>query len=175
MRKRRRIQLILLLILAGIVVSLHFLVDVWTREPPNYDEIEPNLYLGGFMESPPPGTTVVLNLCEMEDHYRCEVHRWRPIPDAAPAPSLDWLREQVEFVEQQISAGRIVYVHCRNGVSRSGMVVIAYLMKQHRWKYEDALEFVRARREKVRPNPAFRDLLRDWETASEITSRTISP
>lgn len=119
--------------------------------------------MGGLVPEPPPGTTAVLNLCEAEDSYRVESHRWVPIPDAEPAPSLDWLREQVAFVSQEKSAGRTVYVHCRAGVSRSGMVVVAYYMAQKGWSRDEAMEFVQSRRPVLHPNPAFMKLLLEWE------------
>src|SRR5262249_31704433 len=98
-----------------------------------YSLIEEGLYQGRLVQEPPPGTGAVLNLCESKDSCDCEVMRWRPIADAPPAPSLDWLREQVGFVEEQRAAGRTVYVHCAAGVSRSGMVVVAYEMKKNGW------------------------------------------
>jgi protein-tyrosine phosphatase len=130
---------------------------------PSYHEIEEGLWLGGLVSAPPPGTQAVLNVSQDPDPYRAPVHRWEPIPDRPPAPSLDWLRRQVEFVAEQRRAGRQVYVHCRVGVSRSGMVVVAYLMAKHGWSYDEALRHVRARRSIVGPNPAFRPLLREWE------------
>ena len=105
----------------------------------------------------------MLNLCEADDPYRAAAYRWEPIPDTGPAPGLDWLREQVRFVDDQRAAGRVVFVHCRNGVSRSGLVVVAHLMARHGWSRDRALDFVRSRREVVRPNPAFLKLLLDWE------------
>lgn len=128
-----------------------------------YSQIEEGLYQGRLVHEPPPGTGAVLNLCESKDPYTCEVHRWVPIPDAAPAPSLDWLRETVAFVEAQRAAGRTVYVHCAAGVSRSGMVVMAYEMKKNGWSRDEALAFVRTRRPITNPNPAFRELLLEWE------------
>jgi hypothetical protein len=151
---------------AALSVAVFLVVaDRLGREPPNYDRVEDGLWLGGSVPEPPPGVTAVLNLCEAEDPYRAEVHRWAPIRDAEPAPSLAWLREQVEFIEQQRAARRGVYVHCRNGVSRSGMVVLAYLMARERWPLDRALEVVRARRPELRPHPAFVRLLREWEQA----------
>ncbi len=129
----------------------------------NYTLIEEGLYMGGDVNEPPPGTTAVLNLCSREDPYSCEVESWKPINDAAPAPSLDWLRERVDFVEKQRDAGRTVYVHCRQGASRSGMVVVAYLMHRHGWSRDEALEFARSKRDVVRPHPAFMELLLEWE------------
>ena len=136
------------------------------REPPNYTRIEDILYLGGFVERPPPKTTAVCNLCETEDPYQCDHHAWHPIRDAAPAPSLDWLTEQVKFIETQRMAGRTIFVHCLNGVSRGPTVMAGYLMVKNNWTRDEALDYLREKRPQVRPNPAFMDLLNEWEQAS---------
>ncbi|MBI1917057.1 MAG: dual specificity protein phosphatase family protein [Planctomycetes bacterium] len=129
----------------------------------NYSLIEKGFYMGGDVTKPPPGTNAVLNLCKKKDLYLCETHVWEPIRDAAPAPDLDWLRRQVEFIEARRKAGDTVYVHCRNGVSRSGMVVVAYEMSKNRWTRDAALQFVRSKRPVTRPNPAFLKRLLEWE------------
>jgi protein-tyrosine phosphatase len=148
-----------LLLLAAVYPA----VWLWTREPPNYAEVEPGLFVGGRVEHPPWWTHATLNLCESEDTFRSPVHEHHPIRDAEPAPSLEWLADRVAFVEEHRSANRVVYVHCRNGVSRSVMVVTAYLMQKHGWSRDEALAFVRLRRPLARPNPAFMDLLAEWE------------
>jgi hypothetical protein len=152
-------------LLAGCVVAWLLVAGLSRlyQEEDNYTLIEDGLFQGGDVAIPPPGTQAVLNLCEQEDRYRCVVQRWEPIPDAAPAPGLDWLREQVEFIETQRRAGRVTFVHCRNGVSRSGLVVTAALMARHGWTLDRALAFVRSRRPITRPNPAFLELLREYE------------
>jgi len=129
----------------------------------NYSLIEDGLYMGGLVPQPPPGTTAVLNLCTREDPYQCKIHLWSAIDDAPPAPSIEWLQRQVEFVDARRKAGDTVYVHCHAGISRAGMVVIAYEMYKNRWTREEALKFVRSRRPITRPNPAFWDRLREWE------------
>jgi protein-tyrosine phosphatase len=167
----RRYWPVLLVLTATLALGATWLiVNHLTREEPNYSRIDEGLYLGGLVPKPPPGTHAVLNLCETADPYRLEVNNWVPIPDAEPGPSLAWLREQVEFIEAQRRAGRQVFIHCRNGVSRSGMVVVAYEMWKNRWTREEALAFVRARRPGVRPNPAFMSLLAEWEQV--LKSRT---
>jgi hypothetical protein len=133
------------------------------QQSKNYTLIEPGLFMGGDELEPPAGTRAVLNLCEAKDPYQCDVHVWEPIPDRAPAPDLDWLRRMVDFVDEQRKAGRTVYVHCRNGVSRSGMVVTAYLMFKKSLSRDEALQLIRTKRPEVRPNPAFMELLLDWE------------
>jgi hypothetical protein len=132
------------------------------REPENYTLIEDGLWMGGNTERPPPGTRAVLNLCEFEDLYECEVHQWNGIRDAK-APSIGWLQEQVEFIETQRSAGRTTFVHCFQGASRSGLVVTAYLMRKHSWTRDEAIAKIREKRPQLRPNPAFMELLSEWE------------
>ena len=155
---RRRRWPWILLVLVGGIVSVHLLVEILTREGPNY-----SLILGGFVPKPPLGTDVVLDLCEAEDPYEAKIHRWVPIADAEPAPDLAWLDDQVAFIEEHRRAGRVVFVHCRNGVSRSGMVVVAHLMARHGWTRDEALEKVRAKRPIVRPHQAFMRRLLEWE------------
>lgn len=69
----------------------------------------------------------------------------------------------VDFIQTQRNAGRTVFVHCLAGVSRSGMVVVAYLMSKYAWTRDEALAFVRTKRPGARPNPAFMRLLGEWE------------
>ena len=160
---RSRVYLLLLVSALAVVALVHWGVDQLTRPEPNYTLLDEGLYIGGFVNQPPPRTAAVLNLCETADPYQAEVYVWQPIRDGAPAPDLDWLRRQIEFIDAQCRAGRIVYVHCLNGVSRSGMVVVAYVMFKNRCPRDDALAIVRSKRSIVRPNPVFMDRLSEWE------------
>jgi hypothetical protein len=164
-RSRRRHAWLLLAALGasafGLVVRT--LINEAIREPPDCSQIEEGLYLGAQVDQPPAGVQAVLNLSEFEDRYTAPVYVHRPIRDAPPAPSLDWLRRQVDFIAAQRQAGRPTFVHCLNGVSRSGLVVTAYLMRSHSWTRDEALAFVRSRRPSVRPHPAFMSLLGEWE------------
>lgn len=160
----RRLLLVLLLLGSlGAWLVLTHIERTYRQQAENYSLIEEGLYMGGDLSEPPPGTTAVLNLCEKEDPYRCAVHVWKPTHDGEPAPDTDGLKEMVGFIEEQRRAGRTVYVHCRNGVSRSGMVVTAYLMDRNGWTRDEALAHVRTKRPIVRPNRAFMQRLLDWE------------
>jgi protein-tyrosine phosphatase len=132
-------------------------------QTPNYSKIEDGLWMGGYVEQPPAGTQAVLNLCEAKDPYEVESHRVAAIPDGPPAPSLEWLGRQVAFIESERAAGRTVYVHCYGGVSRSGMVMAAYLMRREGWSADRAIHFLQSKRQVVSPNPVFRPLLAEWE------------
>ncbi len=149
------------------VAAAYLAADWYARGPPNYSRIEDGLFLGGQVPRPPPGTTAVLNLCETADPYQAEVQRREPIRDGEPTPDLNWLRRQVEFVASQRRAGRVVFVHCRNGVSRSALVVAAYLMSREGWSRDEALGRVRSRRPGARPNAAFMRLLLEWQDSAK--------
>lgn len=164
-----RVRLLLLLgtttiVLGGIV---RWAIERASRDAPNYSLIDDGLYLGGHVPQPPPGVQAVLNLCENDDPYRVRIHRWEPIADAEPAPEITWLAAMVDFVDCQRRAGIATYVHCQNGVSRSGLVVVAYEMRKNRCSRDEALASVRSKRPTTRPNPAFMQLLLEWERQSE--------
>ena len=164
---------ILVLLLVGCVAAWGLLLALERHygEEENYTQIEAGLYMGGSVAEPPPHTEAVLNLCEMKDSYECVVHVWDPIRDSAPAPKIEWLKEKVAFVEAQQNAGRTTFVHCFQGASRSGLVVTAYLMRKHHWTRDKAMAFIRTKRPQLRPNPAFMELLREWEASISDASK----
>jgi hypothetical protein len=158
-----RWTLVGLLAIAGIVWAS---VEIFRRlnEPgPNYDRIDELLVIGGYVAEAPPGTRAVINLNEDRDRYECEVTIFDPIRDGEPAPDLDWLRKMVTTLDEQRAAGRPVYLHCQNGVSRTGFVATAWLMWKEHLTRDEALARLRERRPGLRPNTAFMERLLEWE------------
>lgn len=129
----------------------------------DYAEIELGLFVGGLTSKPPPAVEAVLNVSEFEDGYKAGYHAWRPIADAEPVPSVEWLGQAVEFVEEHHGSGRPTFIHCFAGVSRSGLVAAAYLMKNRRCSRDEALAILRKSRPQIQPHPAFMTLLSEWE------------
>jgi hypothetical protein len=162
---RRRFLAVLLFGSLAAWLLLWWLERSDDQQAANYSLIEEGLYMGGYVEAPPPGTRAVLNLCEKEDPYRTEMYLWEAIPDTAPGPDLDWLRRQTAWLAARRQAGQTTFVHCRNGVSRSALVVTAYLMSKNHWTRDQALQLVRTKRPEARPNPAFLERLGEWERA----------
>jgi hypothetical protein len=170
-RIRLRSWRVVLLIGVGAVALAMLIVAAIAERPTesyprtNYTVIEDGLSVGGMLSEPPSGTRVVLNVCETKDPYQTEIHRWEPIPDLGPAPGIDWLRSQVEFIDQHRRAGLPVYVHCRAGVNRSVMVVAAYLMWRDKLTRDAALSLIQSKRFRAGPYDVYKKYLSEWESS----------
>ncbi|KYR02772.1 putative protein tyrosine phosphatase [Tieghemostelium lacteum] len=77
--------------------------------------------------------------------------------------------ETYNFIDDCISNGGTVLVHCFAGISRSSTICIAYLMKKLRLPFEEALAMVREVRQFVEPNGGFVKQLKHFETQLGIT------
>jgi hypothetical protein len=64
-----------------------------------------------------------------------------PLLDIHSQNLLDHLEDCLEFIESGRNSGGVVLVHCFAGVSRSGAVVTAYLMKKEHLAMDSALLF----------------------------------
>jgi len=66
-------------------------------------------------------------------------------------------------IDNALRGGQNVLVHCRQGVSRSAAVVIAYLIRHHAMSYDSAFSYVKSRRQCINPNSGFIETLKAWE------------
>jgi hypothetical protein len=163
LRRATRLRVLLLCLLASAALWVSLVAAEHSYRERTFALIERNLYVGPIVEVPPPGTDVVVNLCEVDDPYRCEVHLWKPIRNGEPSPPMAWLRTQVDFLEAQHREGKTIFVHCLGGHSRSVLVVAAYLMHRHGWSRDRALEYIRVRHPMAAPHRVFMDSLLEWE------------
>lgn len=141
------------------VMSQRIHVLVFNANPLlKYSHVAPNLYLGGkypvsaytlFTEwgvtgvismrtsqSPPaPKGITLLNL---------------PTRDWSP-PTITDLKKGIAFIEDQVSKGGSVYIHCRLGEGRGPSMAAAYLIHQG-YSAEEAIRLLQRNRPFVRPN-----------------------
>lgn len=73
------------------------------------------------------------------------------------------VKEVKEFIDACLGAGGKVLVHCNDGMSRSGSLVIAYIMQTYGTDFKAALNHVQQRRFCVQPNDGFEQQLREYE------------
>ena len=111
------------------------------------------------------GITHVLTLIDkMNPMFPDEfVYKCVSITDSAESDIVSEVDECLNFIKTAVNQGGKVLVHCFAGRSRSGSVVVAYVMKESQMTYDDALKFVQEKREVVQPNPGFEAQLRNWE------------
>jgi predicted protein tyrosine phosphatase len=57
-----------------------------------------------------------------------------------------------------------VLIHCYSGISRSGGILIGYLMKERKLSYDKAFAFIKERYPKLFPNKNFVKQLREFES-----------
>jgi protein-tyrosine phosphatase len=65
----------------------------------------------------------------------------RPIRDFC-CPTADEMRETLDVLDRELEGGSRVYLHCRGGIGRTGIVTACYLMR-HGATADDALARLR--------------------------------
>jgi protein-tyrosine phosphatase len=70
------------------------------------------------------------------------------------------LENAYDFIKED--PNRQILVHCVHGSSRSGSTVIFYLMKDKKWDYETCFNYVKERRNIIKPNEGFKKQLIDY-------------
>ena len=113
-------------------------------------KVHKNLYIGGYWPSlnfkrlKEIGITAIVNLME-ENVYDPRPHGfaylYRGFADDWYVPH-KFLGEIFEFIDYHITHGKIL-VHCARGVSRSGGIIVAWLLKEHdNWTWDKAVKYV---------------------------------
>ena len=65
----------------------------------------------------------------------------------------------VDVMNNEYQQKKNIYIHCYEGVSRSAICVIYYLIKYHAFTRKDAFEFVKKQRPNVSPNEIMLEVL----------------
>ncbi|KAM6957015.1 dual specificity protein phosphatase 3-like [Aplochiton taeniatus] len=162
-------------------VSLQQLNDLLTDESgfynwpsKHFNEVYPRIYVGNAfvamntMRLKKLGVTHVLNAAQGDSFMHVStnaafysgtglVYHGVPASDTDHFDLSVFFEEGADFIERALEhrngKGK-VYVHCREGYSRSPTLVIAYLMLRHHTDVHSALAMVRRERE-IGPNDGF--------------------
>ena len=112
--------------------------------------IEENLYIGAywprlnFSKFKEIGITAIVNVME-DDLYDPSPlgfhYLFKGFPDDWYPPH-SFIKEILDFINLHIKNGKVL-VHCAMGISRSGGMIVAWLLREHPdWSWNDALEYV---------------------------------
>lgn len=137
-------------------------------------QIVPNLFIGSEGDSANPSffqkhnIRLVVNASKnIPFRAPAEVRTYRVPVDDHPDENgvmLSHLPVVVLTMDEILSYGQGVLVHCRAGMQRSAAVVAAYLMWSKGWTANKTFEFInRKKNETFWPVPTFEPALREWE------------
>ena len=70
----------------------------------------------------------------------------------------------IEFIE----SNKTILVHCREGISRSSTIVIGYIMYKEKKSYIEAENFVREKKDDIKPNENFVKQLKEFEDIIKV-------
>jgi predicted protein tyrosine phosphatase len=79
----------------------------------------------------------------------------------------------VKFIDDAVSNGHKVFVHCAAGISRSCSIVVAYLMYKHGKTYDDAYRDVKNMRPCCKPNNGFQRQLKEYNFSRLILNDNV--
>ncbi|MHA1293519.1 MAG: dual specificity protein phosphatase family protein [Promethearchaeota archaeon] len=134
-------------------------------------KITENLYIGAYWprinykKLDKQGITAIINL--MEDKYytppkRKYAYLYKGFPDNTYPPH-DYLKKILNFIDKHIKEKKgKVLVHCAMGISRSGGIVVAWLLKENPdWSWTEAVEYVSQSRD-IFPATEIRESVLDY-------------
>ncbi|MEM1937459.1 MAG: dual specificity protein phosphatase family protein [Candidatus Caldarchaeum sp.] len=132
--------------------ALRKLQGVFIDKPPNYSEIDDRIAASGlpsrkkhmqYLKS--RGVSAIISLTEQplpKQLVEGFTYLHFPLKDHQPADA-PMLMKIVEAMENLLSQGHKLLVHCQAGHGRTGMVLTAFHMKHDGLGWRECLEFVR--------------------------------
>jgi protein-tyrosine phosphatase len=139
-----------------------------------FDRIAPQLWLGGaptyerdyhfLLDN---GVTAVLDMRAEREGDRAFyaandiAYKRLEVLDATVPPD-EYLSEGADWIDEQISAGRTVLVHCAKGRGRSATLVAAYLMRHELLPYDVCQTIMKSARPLVKLEDRHRRRLERW-------------
>ena len=97
-----------------------------------------------------------------------------PFLDSASVDLSLFLDRCLEFIEKGRKEGGGVLVHCMHGVSRSGAVCIAYMMKENQTPFLQTWREAKTLRRVIHPNDSFKTQLTAFEKKFSSSSSSQS-
>ena len=92
---------------------------------------------------------------------RIELHL--KIKDEPNFDIIPFFEESNKFINKAKLSGEKILIHCQLGISRSVTLIIAYLIKYQGFDFNSAFNFIKNKRNQIRPNQGFIDKLKQYE------------
>ncbi|MFG0254446.1 MAG: phosphatidylglycerophosphatase and protein-tyrosine phosphatase 1 family protein [Rhodopirellula sp. JB053] len=113
------------------------------------------------------GVRAVVNTCEeyggpVEEYGRHGIVQLHIPTVDFTHPTIDNIRQGVEFVQEHASKGEIVYIHCKAGRARSATVAICWLIQYRNMTPDDAQALLLSKRPHINPKLTQRTVVREF-------------
>jgi len=113
-------------------------------------KVHTNLYIGAywprlnFEKFKEIGITAIVNLME-ENFYDPTrlgfAYLYKGFPDDWYPPH-SYIEEILSFIDQHVKDGKVL-VHCAMGISRSGGIIVAWILKENpTWSWNGAMDYI---------------------------------
>lgn len=135
-------------------------------------EVIERLYIAGIKEVQREAETKeheVTHILNVASELACEhtqdeyLYKMNGVHDDDPTEDISLTFDSnLAWIHQALTNGGTVMVHCRSGVSRSAVTVMAYMVRYANMSVVDAYHKVLARRPQVDPWPRYLEQLQQW-------------
>lgn len=136
-----------------------------------FSKVTPSLYLGTNLCCATHGkklfslgfqADISLEEERLDDFRKLKLHMWLPVKDHF-APSLMQLFSGTAALTELQERNIKTYVHCKNGHGRGPSLLIAYFIRSG-MTYEEAFEFVKAKRPEIHLRSGQIKMLKQFES-----------
>lgn len=133
-------------------------------------EIVENIYQGNICSSLQKGTLTKLGITHIltvgnylplfyKDNFK---YMCIKVKDKSDENLFQYFEEGFKFIDECISSGGKILIHCAAGYSRSTTMTCVYLIKKRCITVDEAIEIVKTARPEARPNSGFKEQLDKW-------------
>ena len=134
---------------------------IYKKDTNPIDHIIDNIYLGDFRTADDINILKEYNITHiincafnLPNRFPNEItYKRLDLRDEPNQPIIEKLEEAYEFIKE--NKDKNIFIHCVFGKSRSGSVVIFYIMKEKKLNFQEAKNYVKNIRNIVEPNSGF--------------------
>ncbi|MEL7496352.1 MAG: dual specificity protein phosphatase family protein [Planctomycetota bacterium] len=152
----------------------NMLLGRWLKVRNWYDFITPEVIVGAFPfardvpKMASDGVKAVVNTCEeypgpVEAYSRYDIDQFRMPTVDFTHPEYEDVCRAVEFVQNHVDRGDVVYIHCKAGRARSATVAICWLMKSQQISAVEAQRWLLEKRPHINPRLTQRSVVQKFE------------